>query len=103
MIRARAWRRARSARCSRRIEGGCQVPVGVLTWIHHNRLYLEASVCTLDGTRLLHASGSADVSLMPGSLAAAAALGEQVAGQLLAQGAAQLIAGQRRELAVPAP
>jgi hydroxymethylbilane synthase len=99
---------ARLATCAERallggIEGGCQVPVGVVTRIHHNRLYLEASVCTLDGTRLLHASGSADVSLMPGSLAAAAALGEQVAGQLLAQGAAELIAGQRRELAVSAP
>jgi hydroxymethylbilane synthase len=87
----------------KRIEGGCQVPVGALTRIHHDRLYLEASVCTLDGTQLLHASGSTDVSLTPGSLAAAVALGEQVAGELLAQGAAELIAGERRVLAVPAP
>jgi hydroxymethylbilane synthase len=87
----------------KRIEGGCQVPVGVLTSIRHGQLHLEASVCTLDGTRVLRARGSTEASALPGSLAAAAALGEQVAGQLLAQGAAELIAGERRELAVPAP
>jgi hydroxymethylbilane synthase len=99
---------SRLASCAERallkgIEGGCQVPVGALTRIHHDRLYLEASVCTLDGTQLLHASGSTDVSSTPGSVAAATALGTHVAAQLLAQGAAELIAGERRELAVPAP
>jgi hydroxymethylbilane synthase len=99
---------SRLATCAERallkaIEGGCQVPVGALTSIREGRLYLEASVCTLDGTRLLRASGAAAAQPLPGALAAAAALGEQVAGELLAQGAAELIAGERRELAVPAP
>jgi hydroxymethylbilane synthase len=87
----------------KRLEGGCQVPVGVLTLIRDGRLHLEASVCTLDGTRLLRARGSTGAYPLPRSLAAAAALGEEVAGQLLAQGAAELIAAERRELAVPAP
>jgi hydroxymethylbilane synthase len=87
----------------RALEGGCQVPVGALTAIRDGQLYLEASVCTLDGTRLLRASGSVAADPLSGALALAAALGEQVAGQLLAQGAAELIAAQRRELAVAAP
>lgn len=99
---------SRIATCAERallgaIEAGCQVPVGVLTSIRNGRLHLEASVCTLDGTRLITARGSADTDPLPGSLTAASALGEQVAGELLAQGAAELIAGERRELAVPAP
>jgi hydroxymethylbilane synthase len=99
---------SRVATCAERallrgIEGGCQVPVGVLTAIKGGQLYLEASVCTLDGTRLLQASGSADADPLPAALGAAVALGERVAGQLLAQGAAELIVAQRRELAVAAP
>lgn len=87
----------------RSLEGGCQVPLGVLTSIHDGRLDLEASVCTLDGTRLLRARGSAEASTPSRALAAAAALGEQVARELLAQGAGELIAGERRELKVSAP
>ncbi len=99
---------SRLATCAERallrgIEGGCQVPVGALTSIHDGQLRLEASVCTLDGTRLLRAHGTTQAYPLPGALHAAAALGEQVARELLAQGAAELIAGERRELAVPAP
>jgi hydroxymethylbilane synthase len=111
---ARRWleplddERSRLATCAERallkaIEGGCQVPVGALTSIHDGQLHLEASVCTLDGTRLLRARGATEAYPLPRSLQAAAALGEQVARELLAQGAAELIAGERRELAVPAP
>jgi hydroxymethylbilane synthase len=100
--------RARLATCAERallasLEGGCQVPVGALTSIQHGKLYLEASVCTLDGTRWLQAGGSTAADPLPDSLPAAADLGEQVAAALLAQGAAELIAAERRELAVPAP
>jgi hydroxymethylbilane synthase len=87
----------------RALEGGCQVPVGALSAVRDGQLYLEASVCTLDGTRLLRASGSSAADPLPGALALATALGEQVAGQLLAQGAAELIAAERRELGVAAP
>jgi hydroxymethylbilane synthase len=100
--------RSRLATCAERallkgIEGGCQIPVGVLTSISDGKLHLEASVCTLDGTRLLRARGTAEAYPLPGSLTGAAALGERVAAELLAQGAAELIAGERRELRVPAP
>jgi len=82
----------------KRIEGGCQVPLGALATVSHGRVRLEASVCALDGTRCLQARGSAGASG-----AEAQALGERLADELLAQGAAELIAAERGALAVAAP
>lgn len=82
----------------RRIEGGCQVPLGALATVTDRMLSLRARVCALDGSRHLSAQGSA-----PASIADARALGERVADELLAQGAGALIARERGQLAVDAP
>jgi hydroxymethylbilane synthase len=74
----------------RRIQGGCQVPLGALARITGDRLELRARVCSLDGRQRLSAQGEG-----PAQAAAAVALGEQVARELLAQGADRLIAAER--------
>ena len=74
----------------RRIEGGCQVPLGALATLTATRLNLYAAVCALDGSRMLSAEGStaADVE-------SATALGESLAENLLSQGAGSIIEQQR--------
>ncbi|MGP8034066.1 MAG: hydroxymethylbilane synthase [Steroidobacteraceae bacterium] len=87
-----------------RLEGGCQVPLGALAELRGEQLELAACVCALDGSRELRASGTQAAA--PGAalnVADAAALGERVADELLAAGAAELIAQQREALAVTAP
>ena len=82
----------------RRIEGGCQVPLGALARMQDGRLRLDATVCALDGGRALTASAEA-----PATAAEAAALGVGVAEELLARGAAALISQERAAHAVEAP
>jgi hydroxymethylbilane synthase len=82
----------------RRLEGGCQVPLGALATVTDGRLRLEATVCALDGTRSLSSGAEA-----PAATEAAAALGIRVADELLARGAAALIAAERESHAVEAP
>jgi len=83
----------------RRIEGGCQVPLGALATVNDRLLRLSASVCALDGSRHLSASGSG-----PATPKDAEALGERVAEELLARGAGELIKSERARLAVgPTP
>jgi hydroxymethylbilane synthase len=82
----------------RRIEGGCQVPLGALARMQDGRLRLDATVCALDGGRALTASAEA-----PATAAEAAALGVRVAEELLARGAAALISQERAAHAVEAP
>ncbi len=81
-----------------RIQGGCQVPLGALATVNDRLLKLQASVCTLDGTRQLSAQGAG-----PASIADAIALGQRVADELLARGAGELIAHERARLTVAAP
>jgi hydroxymethylbilane synthase len=73
-----------------RLEGGCQVPLGALAQLQGTNLTLSATVCSLDGLQALSAQATA-----PASEAQARALGESLADQLLAQGAAALIASER--------
>jgi hydroxymethylbilane synthase len=82
----------------KRIEGGCQVPLGALAAVTNDSVHLSASVCALDGSRCLEARGSCGASP-----AEAQTLGERLAEELLAQGAAGLIAAQRGAHAVEAP
>ncbi len=82
----------------RRLEGGCQVPLGALASLADGRLRLQATVCALDGTRALSAGAEA-----PAAIEAAAALGVRVADELLSRGAAALIAAERESHAVEAP
>ena len=74
----------------RRIEGGCQVPLGALGRIADGKLHVYAAVCALDGSKHVSARGTADLTL-----SAAAALGERLAQELLDQGAARIIEGER--------
>lgn len=70
------------------LHGGCSAPVGAWGRVQKGRLFLDGLVANLAGTQVLRASGS-------GSLAGAVAVGEQVAQQLLAQGAAEIVAATR--------
>ena len=90
----------------RRIEGGCQVPLGALASMVKGQLELQACVCALDGSRVLRAAGSGTLSAtapLPAAISAAIQLGERVAMDLLGQGAAALMAHERDTLAVEAP
>ena len=88
----------------RRLEGGCQAPLGALARIADGALTLAASVCALDGSQLLSARGA--VSPVSGRTLTpqdAIALGERVAEELLARGAGELIAREREARAVAEP
>lgn len=86
----------------RRIEGGCQVPLGALALIEAGELRLRATVCALDGGEAIEVHGATSLG---GSAAAGAAraLGERLGAELLARGAGRLIQAQRaaRDEAVP--
>jgi len=87
----------------RTIEGGCQVPLGALGTVRsrtpppaaepNKQLTLHAAVSSHDGARMLRAAGSA-----PATPSEAERLGQQLAHQLLAQGAAALITTERAVL-----
>jgi hydroxymethylbilane synthase len=70
---------------SRRLGGSCQVPLGGFAEFRDGKLHMRGFVATPDGTRMLRAehSGSADQP---------EALGDAVAGDLLAQGAGEILA-----------
>jgi hydroxymethylbilane synthase len=85
----------------RRLEGGCQVPLGAIGALtDDDNLKLHAAVCALDGSRILRAKAQ-----MPATPANAVSLGQRVAEDLLSQGAAGLIANERtaRSLAAEGP
>lgn len=81
-----------SARCvlaeramNTRLNGGCQVPIGGFAELQQDRLHLRGLVGSVDGRQMLFAEA--------GDLAEhAEALGALVAGQLLEQGADQILA-----------
>jgi hydroxymethylbilane synthase len=74
----------------RRIEGGCQVPLGALATVNDRLMKLRATVCALDGRQSVSAQGAA-----PATLEEAVALGERVGAELLARGAGAIIAERR--------
>ncbi len=67
----------------RKLEGGCQVPIGALGKVQSAKIYLEGLVASLDGKKLLRATA---YGLKPEDV------GQDVANQLLAQGAAEILA-----------
>lgn len=67
------------------LQGGCQVPIAAYAELSANQLELRGLVSNELGTQILRASGSAPA-------ADAEQLGQQVASDLLAQGAARLLA-----------
>jgi hydroxymethylbilane synthase len=75
----------------KRIEGGCQVPLGALATIEGDELTLFAAVCALDGSMMF----STEERLARPDRVGAALLGSRVAEQLLAQGAGRVMEQQR--------
>lgn len=67
------------------LEGGCQVPIAGYAEIHDETLHLQGIVGTPDGSRLLRAD-------IAGHREAAVELGQELADQLLAQGAGEILA-----------
>jgi hydroxymethylbilane synthase len=74
----------------RKLEGGCQVPLGAIGTLEGDTLRLHAAVCALDGSKMIQAK-----SQMPATLANAVSLGQRLAEDLLSQGAAGLMANER--------
>lgn len=73
-----------------KVGGGCLAPVGALASDDGaGGLRLRAAVCNADGSRRIEAAGT-------GAIAEAVALGNRVAAELLAQGAAALIESCRQ-------
>lgn len=68
----------------RRVEGGCQVPVGALATIDNGRLTLIAGICSLDGTRTV--KGNID-----GPAEEAERIGQELGGRLLADGGEEIL------------
>lgn len=69
---------------NRRLQGGCQVPIGAFATLNGEQLQLRGLVGSLDGSKILHASHS-------GNADDAEQIGLQVAEQLLAQGAGAIL------------
>lgn len=69
---------------NRRLQGGCQVPIGAFATLNGEQLQLRGLVGSLDGSTILHASHS-------GKADDAEQIGLQVAEQLLAQGAGTIL------------
>jgi hydroxymethylbilane synthase len=74
----------------RRLEGGCQVPLGALGTTIGGTLHLHATVSALDGSESLTARGEIESSREN-----AVILGQRLADELLAKGAARLMAQER--------
>jgi len=74
----------------RRLEGGCQVPLGAIGSLDGETLRLQAVVCSLDGKKNIQAK-----SQLGASLENATTLGRAVADDLLSRGAASLMANER--------
>jgi hydroxymethylbilane synthase len=83
LARARAERRFLST-----LEAGCTAPLAAHATVDGDSLHLKARVLSLDGTRSLSGARA-------GSTAEPEALGEALAKDLLAQGAAKLVAEAR--------
>lgn len=72
----------------RKLEGGCQIPIGALGQLQGETLQLEGVVAALDGRKLIRKT-------LSGAPEAAEQLGEQLAEEMLAAGAARILAEVR--------
>ncbi|HEX9799833.1 MAG TPA: hydroxymethylbilane synthase [Thermoanaerobaculia bacterium] len=73
----------------RRLEGGCQVPVGALATLAGETLTLRAVICALDGSQAVDGERS-------GPVAHAATIGRDLAGELFAFGGEAILRDIRR-------
>ena len=74
----------------RRLEGGCQVPVGGLATITARSLMLSATICSLDGSTIVEGSET-------GSVERCEEIGQTLAEDLLARGGAGILEGIREQ------
>jgi hydroxymethylbilane synthase len=72
----------------RRLEGGCQVPIGALGRVEGETLVLEGIVLSFDGSRYVRES-------IGGSKNEASGLGVALAEKMLSRGAQEILAGAR--------
>lgn len=70
---------------NRRLQGGCQVPIGGFAERNGDQIHLRALVGALDGSQIIRAEGVANAK-------EAEKLGKQIADELLAQGADRILA-----------
>ncbi|KZN57662.1 hydroxymethylbilane synthase [Pseudoalteromonas luteoviolacea] len=75
---------------NRRLEGGCQVPIGAYAELQGDQIYLRGLVGAVDGSTILRAEKT-------GALQQAEALGVELAESLLAQGADKILAEVYRD------
>ena len=75
---------------NRRLEGGCQVPIGAYALVNGEQVHIRGLVGAVDGSEILRDEVS-------GSVENAEQLGVQLAEQLLAQGADQILAEVYRD------
>jgi len=68
-----------------RLQGGCQVPIAGFAWMEGGKVVLKALVADLDGRRAVRGQGRADRQQ-------AAALGRQVAEEVLVKGGRAILA-----------
>lgn len=69
---------------NRRLQGGCQVPIGAFAVQHNNELWLRGLVGSVDGKQIIRDE-------MRGPVAHAEQLGQQLAERLLAAGAGDIL------------
>ena len=74
----------------RRLEGGCQVPVGALAAFELGEIFLHGFVGNLDGTRIIRQS-------IRGIASGAESLGNDLAEKCLAAGAAEILSEARSD------
>ncbi|MFZ5641098.1 MAG: hydroxymethylbilane synthase [Bacillota bacterium] len=74
----------------RKLEGGCQIPIGALGRVEEGRLTLQGLVASLDGRELIRDTVS-------GPAENAAALGQELADKLIARGADKILKEVRQE------
>lgn len=77
----------------RRLEGGCQIPVGALAVVDGDEIVLEAMVADLDGRNMIRSSLSGKAGDPEG-------LGQRLAERMLGQGAGEILKKIRQEFDV---
>jgi len=75
----------------RRLEGGCQVPIGAIATLRHRTVHLEGMVGSLDGATVLREHLECDISESD-------SLGVRLAESLIEKGAADLLATNREQI-----
>jgi hydroxymethylbilane synthase len=85
----------------RRLEGGCQVPIGAHAETVDGTLTLEAAVVSLDGERVIRDQAGDAVQSRDQARERADALGRELADRLIAQGAEAILAEIRHPRSEP--